>query len=81
MGTWCKKQFYSRIPTGFSNTFHRGTLCVFHFKVLMIAEECEVHCGHLERRWLILYSTLTLPRCGYYAVIHSEVLLQVPAGA
>lgn len=40
-----------------------------------------MHRGYLERRWLITYSTLTLPRCGYRVRIHSEVTLQVAAGA
>lgn len=65
MGAQCKIHFYSTIPAGFSHTFLRGTECVFHFEVLMMAEECKVHRAHLERRWLILYSTLTLPHCGY----------------
>ena len=71
MGTQCKIHFYSTIPAGFSNTFLRGTVCVFRFEVLMMAEECEVHHAHLAGRWLILYSTLTLPRCGYYLIIQS----------
>lgn len=71
MGTQCEIHFYSTVSAGFSNTFLRETVCVFHFEVLMMAEEGKVHCAHLGRRWLILYSALTLPCCGYRAMICS----------
>lgn len=81
MGAQCKIRFYSLILAGFSNTFLNGTEGVFHVEVLMVAEECKMPHAHPRSCCQLLCSTLTLPHCGHGAVIHSQVMLQVAAGA
>lgn len=81
MGTQCKRHFYSLILAGFSHTFLSGTEGVFHFEILVVAEKCKVPHVHPKRSCQLLCSTLTLPHREHRAVIHSQVMLQVAAGA
>lgn len=77
MGTQCKIHFYSTISAGFSTTFLRGTVYVFHFEVLLVAEECKsAPCGARKKMANTVFNLNSAPLW----VSHYDSLLSSVSG-